>query len=146
MGGLSARRMRGGRKKARFATSGGCVNFGVDRAIVVVAGIVEAQALRRNKAEPVTKLSPSICVAHCSGARVLCVWPNGVIASHLELAVARNECRDVEAFRKAMQADSEVNCNWSFHGDCRVAEGHIGACWRNGQGCRRGRWRRGSAR
>jgi hypothetical protein len=100
--GLSARRMRLGRKKARFEPSGVCANFGVERAIVVGAGIVEAQALRRNKAEPVTKLSPSICVARCSGVRVLCVWPNGVIASYLELAMARNECGEVEAFRKAM--------------------------------------------
>lgn len=30
--------------------------------------IVEAHASRRNRAEPVTKLSPSICVAHSSGA------------------------------------------------------------------------------
>jgi hypothetical protein len=35
MGGLSARRMRRGRKKARFAPSGVSMNFGAERAIVV---------------------------------------------------------------------------------------------------------------
>lgn len=33
-------------------------------AIVAWAGIVVAHALRRNKAEPLTKFRPSICVAH----------------------------------------------------------------------------------
>jgi hypothetical protein len=55
------------------------VNFWVARAIV---GIEAAHALKRNKAD----------IAHFSGVWVLCVWPNGVIASYLEVAMARNEC------------------------------------------------------
>jgi hypothetical protein len=59
-GGGVARRMRRGRKKARFAPSGGFVNLGAAPAIVVGAGMVAVHALRRNRAEPVKKYSPTI--------------------------------------------------------------------------------------
>jgi hypothetical protein len=58
-GGLSARRTR------RELPGGTCDCGGG-------AGIVAAHASTRNRAEPVAKLSPGVCVAHCcSGARVL---------------------------------------------------------------------------
>jgi hypothetical protein len=40
--------------------------LGVARAIVEGAGIIDATARRRKRADEVTKLRPSICVAHCS--------------------------------------------------------------------------------
>jgi hypothetical protein len=83
-------------------------------AIVAGAGIVAAHALRRNEAEPVTKLSPSVCVVHCSGVRVLCAWPNRLIVLHLELTIARNEWGDVKAFMKVVHSALEVKSNGSF--------------------------------
>jgi hypothetical protein len=49
----------GGRRPG-FTTSGGRGNLGAARAIVVGDGTVAAVARRRNSAEPVTKLRPSI--------------------------------------------------------------------------------------
>jgi hypothetical protein len=72
-------------------------NLGDVREVVVGAGTVDAQARSRNIAEAVTKFSPKICVAHCSGVLVLCVWPKGVMASYLELAIWRKALGDVKA-------------------------------------------------
>ena len=71
--------------------------MGAARAVVEGAGIVAAVARRRKSAEEVTKFRPNTCVAHCSGVRVLCVWPKGVKASYFEFDMRRKECGDVSA-------------------------------------------------
>jgi hypothetical protein len=83
--------------------------LGVARAMVVGTGLVAAVARKRNCAKAVTKFKPSVCVAHCSGVRVLCVWPKGVAASYLEVAFARKPQGDVSAVEWAMHAASDVN-------------------------------------
>jgi hypothetical protein len=82
--------------------------LGVARAVVEGAGVIDATARRRKRADEATKMRPSICVAHRSGVRVLWVWPKGVIALCFEVAIFRKECGDVIALEKALNAASDV--------------------------------------
>jgi hypothetical protein len=59
------------RKQANFAPRGGEGNLGVASAIAKGAGIMDAAARGRKRADEVTKLRQSVCVAHCSEVRVL---------------------------------------------------------------------------
>ncbi len=94
------------------------MNLGGARATLVGDGTVAEVARSRNWAEDVTKFRPSIWVAHCSGVRVLCVCPNGVIASYLELVIVRNECgEEAMASVHAWKAASDVKSICWRHGD-----------------------------
>jgi hypothetical protein len=116
--------------------------LGVARAIVEGAGIMDATARRRKRADEVTKLRPSICVAHCSGVRVVWVWPKGVIASYLEVAIFRTECGDVIALENALNAASDVKSLCFCQGGYRGVLGRKGGGWRRSLGCRMGQLRK----
>jgi hypothetical protein len=105
--------------------------LGVAQAIVVGAGVVEGAVGRRNCAKAVTKFKPSICVAHCSGARVLCVWLKGVIASYLKFAFARKPWGDVSAAEQAVHAASDVNAVLCRQGGLSGGEDRAAVDWQS---------------
>lgn len=119
------------RKKARFIPSGRRADLGVARATVVGDGIILWQTGRAYKQGTVPKQLQNISQGfHCSGVRVLLVWPN-LCSMVFEFAIARKAWGKVRVVEKAWNAASDVKSVRRCQGDYQEAKDRIRGKWRN---------------